>query len=165
MNLSIARCRRRSHLVEELVEAWQLEHESAMLARDVDEVIAECAEMGSLLRHAWDVTANSLFDGEIEDVDGVRTAVIGIIDRTTRAFRSVRKTADNLKALGYDIERDVELVGLMSTVDELRRAIDRDLPEANSHRIADSVAAFRRGDFQPIEDMLRDAQGHHSQAD
>ena len=53
MDMLIIRCRQRARLATELVDRWKVDHLQAMMACDVDELLAECSEVGRLVKRVW----------------------------------------------------------------------------------------------------------------
>lgn len=162
MTFLINRCRRRSYLVEELVDTLRDEHRDAIRACDVEEAVAECLELGELLQHAWAVARDVLFDGrdeQLEDMDGFREAVVSTLDRAIGVLPRVRKTAEQSMTQGYDVKRFGEFSKAFDILRALRADIDATWPAVDSQRIADSIASYHRGDHRSAEELLRDARG------
>ena len=68
MSLIVRRCLSRSRLLEELVEIWQIDHDRAMIARDVEELIQECLALNALWADAWKWVKNeAISTGPIGD--------------------------------------------------------------------------------------------------
>jgi hypothetical protein len=159
MNMLLIRCRRRTRVAEELLEQWQIDHAQAMLACDVDELLAEAVELGQLVKRCWTTSLNRLFAEQVEDVDGERRALHFIARRTLRLFRKVAKIADQTVKGGHALVNLADFTANFQNMRQLRLDIAEKWPTTNEQLLAESQAARLRGEYLSAEDWLRDAQG------
>src|SRR5262245_34600890 len=104
MSIFVRRYLGRSRLVEDLLEHWQVDHNDALFAQDVEALARECVELGKLTRHTWNLLVNHLFDGVILNLDEVGQTMDKSVQRTLGVFASVRKLIAEAKRRGFALE-------------------------------------------------------------
>lgn len=166
MSLLVRRCLSRSHLLEEFVETWQIDHKEAIYARDLDELVSECLELAVLLGRAWRSTVERLFD-ERERSDRVfasEEVIKGAIRRTVGIFKNVRKLIDEAERKGYSIDASPQFRAAALDVEQLEKETDEQWPPMDSELIRESREAFNQGEYQSAADLLHELQGGGAKA-
>jgi hypothetical protein len=159
VNNIINRFNRRIHLTEELVEeAAMRAHREAMVACDVDDLISECLESAALLRSVWAAVLDFLFSGDAGSIDELRPPLMGAIGREMHTHATLQTIAQKVTGAGYAIKRLPEYVESTNDLNVVKAEIEKKWPVVDREMIARSVAAYKRGDFQSSEDLLRETQ-------
>lgn len=160
MMFQLNRCRKRSHLAEELVEeVWLDDHRSPQFSSAVEDAISECLDLTGLLRRVWNSSRAQLFHEEIDDIDSAYLAMLNSIDRALGASKRLEDLAASLEEQSIDVHvADLRIA--VSQLQELRGEVEATWPVVDETMINESLAAYRRGEYQTAEDLLRVAQGH-----
>jgi hypothetical protein len=166
MNVIVDRCHRRARLAAELVEdAWLSNHNDATQAHAAEEMVGECLELHELLKHGWDQIYESLFNEEIDDLDGSYEAISGAVARAIQATNQALKMAKLATDRGFKIEKVTELADRVPKLEELRLEIETNWPKVDEQMMAESGAEYAKGNWKYVEELLRDAQGYGPAAD
>lgn len=160
----ITRCYRRARLTEELVEAWQFEHKEAMRARDAEDLICECLDLARLIQNAWQFTIDRLFEEEIDDLETIRKLLLDTNERALATLRRVQKMTSQTVVNGFAIDHLTKLNEPIQALAQLQVDMDKKWPKINPQMIADSMAAYERGEFKLSEDLLHESQSCGSEA-
>jgi hypothetical protein len=160
MSVLIRRCVKRSYLVEELVETWQIEHSQAMFARDLEELVQECLELSGLLTKGWQSAVHVLFDEQFDDLDTIGKMLKVAIDKSIGVFRKVEDLISEAIRKHYDIEGAEAFRRAVSDTVAMKKEVEKQWPAVNHRMIQESIAAYSRGDYQTAEDMLYGLEGH-----
>jgi hypothetical protein len=168
MSLAARRYLNRTHLVEQLTENWQFDHVEAMGARDLEELVEECLELDKLSKRAWKALVTLLFDPaeKSDKVFAGEALVRSAISRTIKVFRFVQKLIEDAESGGYTIAGAADFRKSFKEVLMLQKEIAEKWPTIDSGMIEESMAAYRRGEFQLAEDVLNELEeGGCSKAD
>ncbi len=162
MSFLINRCRARSHLVDQLVEAWQQDYKRAMLAVDLEEVMAECMELSKLLHHAWKRSFAMLFDEKAPlDIEAEREIMLAAVERAIATHQIVLESARVIKK-DYKVAGFDEFAESVPVLERLKATIEKKWPTVNNQRITESMSAYRKGEFVSPQDLLADASAKNT---
>jgi hypothetical protein len=167
LNLLVRRYLNRTHLVEQLVENWQLDHKEAMAARDLEELVSECVDLAALGRRAWRMLLSRMFDAQ-ERSDRVFAAedlIKSVIHRTAGIFAVIGKSIKDVERFGYVVEGATEFQKATHDVKQLETETAEPWPPIDPKLAQESLEAYKRGDYRLAEDILHELQGGGAQAD
>jgi len=148
-----------------LVEYWQTEHKDAMVACDVEELVSECLELDDLVQHAWKSLSDLLFDGKIDDVETIGDKMRMALAKTQNALSLVNDAVSAAESRGHNIAKAEDFRTIRQRMDLVAEEFKETWPTANPQLAQQSLAAYRRGEYQGTENLLRKAQGFGSQTD
>jgi hypothetical protein len=154
MSVLLQRCLKRSNLVEQLVEQWQVEHEEAMLARDVEELCGEAIELCRLCGHTWQELKTLLFANCITDTEATGRVALEGFENAGRAVRRVVRLLDDAIARGHGIGGAQELRRGMNDVHDIKERLLKKWPFIDHQMVERALAAYGRGEFQTAESLL-----------
>ena len=154
MSVLVHRCLGRSRLVEELVEDWQIEHKNVMLLRDVEELASECLELGKLVQHVWGVLSEELFDGRIEDLEGIGEEMRVAIEKTRHVVALVSNAICEVERKGYVSKQGADLRLAAHEIEQVAKDFKKTWPTANLQMAQESLTAYNRGEYQKAGDLL-----------
>jgi hypothetical protein len=154
----------RSHAVEELFENWQLAHHAAMLAGDVEELLAEWLDLCKLLKCTWETLYDALFEAKIFDFEMGEMLRL-VFGKTTEIGKKLGEWLAGAEQDGYRIENAATFRTALTSLEQLIEEIESKWPTIDHEMAAESLAAYHRGEYQTIEELLDEAQGHHSGSD
>jgi hypothetical protein len=161
MNSLINRCNRRAHLAEEIVEeAWLLDHRDVMLGHVFEDAVGECLDLNKLVRHVWVVALEMLFREEIHDIGGTKRALVVTVDRAISTMKRALDLVQGATAKYCSPAKVAELSAAVQSSENIRLEIDKKWPTANPQMVAESMAAYHRGECRPIEDWLSETQSN-----
>lgn len=165
MILILDRCLKRSHLVQELFERWQLGWQGALAASDVEELCAECADLCQLCKQTWQSLWHRLSELPVVEIESIGLVFQEIVDRSLEVATAVNKWADRVQKKQNAELATGQLPRRIGEVEEVKREIAEKWPFVDYAMVAESRAAFLRGDYQTAEELLHDLQGHCAAAD
>jgi hypothetical protein len=152
----ITRCVKRSHVVQELYENWQLAHKEAMFAGDVED---ESIELCRLLEHAWPTLVANLFTGPVFNIEATGRLFQQAIRRSIQVVRGVDRLVAEAERRSYTIQEAASLRSALAGIEKLDRAVEQKWPFVDGAMVAEARAAFGRGEYQTTEELLNAAQG------
>jgi hypothetical protein len=150
----------RTRAAEHLVEDWKKAHDEAMFAMDVEGMVRECVDLGALCQHAW----KSLWELIRRDpngiaVDEVEKSIKEALSKTLGLLRSVEGLVAEAKGKGFAIPNADALASTGQAVREISAKVDVVYPQVNEEQIRISREQFERGEYQTIEELIREVQG------
>ena len=154
-------CLRRSSLVKELVQRWQLEHEEAMAARDVEELVQEYLDLCRLLVRGWQGLYQRLFS-DLEDIDAAGERMLTAITQTLDVCGPIGDLIAKTKAAGYQIHGSEEFAKQVENLKALRAEVIKTWPTVDHKMIEESMAAYGRGEYRLAEDMIHELENGRS---
>jgi hypothetical protein len=150
----------RTRAAEHLVEDWKNKHDQAMFAMDVEEMVRECVNLDALCRHAWKTLWQLIRrDPNGAAVDEAKEPIQEALAKTQQVLHSVEGLVAEAKGKGLTISSAEELLGVARTVREISAKVKIVYPNPNWEQIRISQAEFERGEYQTIEELLREVQG------
>jgi hypothetical protein len=158
MSILARRCLGRSRLVAELVENWQLEHKQAMVARDVEELVLECVDLGKLIQHCGKSLFARLGEEDFVEIDEIGDTMRAAIAKSLLAFESVRDDVRMAEHKGFIIDNSVSLENVILELRQMEAEFKNNWPTVDRQQLADSLAAYNKGDYRMIEDLLNEAK-------
>lgn len=160
MNVLLDRCMRRSNLVHELYESWQLDHQEARYAADVEELCGEAVDLCRLCRHVWQTLWDELFKLLIYNPITTGLSFQKIIDRSTEVAASINGEAIKATNKGHKFAGAEQLADCVRDMEALKKEIADKWPFMNDDpdMAAESRAAILRGEYMTIEELLHAVQ-------
>jgi hypothetical protein len=162
MCILIHRCVGRSQVVEKLVEAWRADHEDAMFVRDLEELAAECIDLGQLLRHAWDSLLELLDDETFNKIGVTGKTFQGVLTKTLPLLREVQKWIAEATQKGYEVEQAVIFEQIIQQTERVLEQFKEEWPCVDHEIVRKSREDFLQGKYKTTEELLRDAQNSGS---
>jgi len=158
MSLIVRRCFSRSRLVEELVEAWQIDHTIAMLAHDAEELVQECLGLKDLIHGDWISIRDSVLTGEVCDEAVGRMGKMAV-EKSLLAMTEVKNLVLHAESMGFHVEGAQKLTDGIVETEKIRTNMLRLWPEIDKAAIEATLECYKRGDFKTVEDLLNESQG------
>lgn len=122
----VRRCSKRGRALTDLVEeVWLAEHRNASFARDLEDLVDECLQVGALAVRAWGDLADTLLSGAELDLDAIGCAFGEAIVRLERDFERVLRLAAEAHACGCDVKRTGELAASHQEIQGIKEEYDR----------------------------------------
>ncbi|HYV38142.1 MAG TPA: hypothetical protein VE988_20825 [Gemmataceae bacterium] len=166
MSLLVRRCLNHAHLLEQLVETWQFDHQADMCAHDLGELVSECLDQAQLCRRAWKSLLKKTFDEREPDdkIFAAEEAVKVSVQRAASAFKLIQKLVEFAEQDGKVVERAAEFKQAAHDLEALAKEVDQRLT-FDPKMFEESLAAFKRGEYVLIEDLIHELQGGSAKAD
>ena len=159
MSIFVRRYLNRSRSVEHLVEDWKLKHSHAIDVPDVEELVSECVDLGVLAKHAWQFLRQLLSsDPNGECIEEFGKVMKKAISKTLEVFATVQELVADVKTKGFTID-SAAIETTFQDVRQISAKLETIFPTYDKSLFEESRAAFERGDYIPIEDLIREAQG------
>jgi hypothetical protein len=160
MAVAIRRCLRRSAAVEALVEDWHIAdgegiaEREVTLASDLEELCHECLDLCALLRHTWAYATKAMFDGRLFKLDAIGSALKRSLDKALGAIGLVLAACEDATSRGAEIDGMQALQAGVNDMESIRQKLLAKWPFTDKKLIAESRAAFARGDYDDIGELL-----------
>lgn len=144
-------------LHDTLAEPWQMLHREAVRASVWDFLVARSLQLSENIDLAWAATCRELAAGEIEDVQGWRSALETVFDLTIAAAHLAHSRARAFQEKsGHVIERLEELTGLLRVLEQKRQRYLSRLSLLDEAVVAEGRAAYAAGDYPTAAAALAD---------
>jgi hypothetical protein len=164
MKLMVQRFLGRSRLAETLIENWRIAHQEETFATDVAALLGECLELRSLTRQTWSALLELLFSNEhnngIEVEEFGKTLKIALV-KTLEVFTTVQTLLEEAQQKGYTIGEAGQFAAIHQEVIQIKAEVGKAFPEYDRNMAEQARAAFHRGEYRTVEDLLREAQNNH----
>ncbi len=158
-------------VLEEMVESWKPDHEGAMLALDLEDLVVECLSAWEDIRRAWARTRRQASINRVWNLQEVGTGMLELLDRALRLLAEVAGLAERVaRDTGHTIEGSEGLPEAIREARELREHVhatwpwdDRPILKLDRRMIEESRAARARGESLPVADILAQLQANPSE--
>lgn len=159
MNILLRRYLGRTEFVEGLVEEWKRDHDDAMFAVAVDELVAECIDLGNLSKHAWGAFRQLLIhDPNAPIIDESGLVLMDALTKTLAVFQDVSVLRAEAIRRGHSIKDDSSFVTVLGEIKKINATVQEVFAPPDPKMIEESIAAFKRGECHTIEELIRAAQ-------
>ncbi len=159
MRSSVLRYLRRSSFVETLMEEWQLQHDEAMFVFDVEEFVSECIDLGNLSKHAWRSFHELLLtDPNAPVIDESGAVMKEALAKTLETFQAVNRLVDEASQKGHAVKDAAEFELVLHETIKISETVADIFAPPDPNMIEESIAAFKRGEYYSIEELIRAAQ-------
>jgi hypothetical protein len=159
MSILVNRCLRRTNLVGEIVEQWQLDHKTAMLALDTEELISEYLDLCQLLSESWKKLQDSLFGDAVFDFDKSGRILRSCVEKTMAIGATVHGIVAFATERGHVVERALEFEQSRLALAGLHNGMSMSFPVFDTKLSDTALADYQRGSFLYSEDLLNALQG------
>jgi len=129
-----------------------------MFARDLEELVNECVEMGTLIVRGWRSLLEQLFDEQVDEMDAAGEMMRNSIARALRTFRLIEDCVAKVENDSYNIEKSSSFRNIARELQEIQAEFERTWPRVNDDLIERSQAAYRRGEYRTTEELLGESQ-------
>jgi hypothetical protein len=158
MSILVQRYHRRIRLLQEMLEDWQIKHQQAMFARDLEELVQECLELRRLTDHVWGKLSDGLFSEEIENIDPAGRLMQFAVDKAVEVFEQIATLIRKADEGGYNIDASDDFSAAQARIKEIKTELAVQWPWSNHDLIQESLAAYKRGEHRTAEEMLRELE-------
>jgi hypothetical protein len=159
MSIFVERYLGRTQAVEDMVENWKVKHDEAMFVMDLDEMVRECLDLSALCQHVWKTLWQLLRrDPNGEAIDEAEESIKTALAKTQHIFQLVQDLVAQAHGKGYTIQNSEALPTAAEEVRAICAKIDVVYLPFNQEVADEAIAAFKRGECVPIEDLIREAQ-------
>ena len=162
---------RQAQAVGEELEAWKAEHRGAMRAGDVEGLIRALSRLTDELERTWEVVNQKARSGLLTDPEGAGRYFLEGNGHLLSAMIEFDSLARDSEAAGHPVENRSELLQQMSRVravgEAARKAwpwLDDLEPEPDPAQLAESEAAYQRGEYEDVRDIIRGLQSPRPEA-
>jgi hypothetical protein len=165
MDMLILRCRKRTQVAEDMAEQWKIAHVEAMAACDADELLAECIELGELIRRGWNRVLDRFFSENVKDVDGEGKSIKRLVKVVLRLYRRVATIANSVLRGGHDLDHVAKFRAIVENMQQLSVEIEKAWPKDDEELFAMSRAASERGELcSSLDQWLCNAKDEGAEA-
>ena len=159
MSIFVERYLGRTEAAEGMVENWKIKHDPTMLVMDVDEMVRECLDLSALCQHAWKILWQLLCrepnsDAAYEAEDPMKKALA----KTLHLFQSVQELVSQANCQGFAVQNAEAIATAVQAVHQISAKVDSVYPQMNEALAEEAIAAFNRGEYVSIEELIREAQ-------
>ena len=151
----------RTRAVENIarIDGWKKDHNDAMFALDVQDMLAEYIEHQEFLRRMWEDSLQRAIDGTLDNLDHAGEFLLDMFDRSLSAFEFAKSKADIAKSLGHTIERERAFRRGVTETRKLRHYIKKRWPFTDQEAMQDALRCYREGRSRPIRDIIQEIRG------
>lgn len=155
-------CKGQARTIEDVVCAWMSDHHEAMGVRDVEDVIELCLSLRDILislnKDAWEQLLANKLRNVIQAGDILQKTVVQVL--TT--LESVHdEGVQGARQKGYEVDNADRLDEAIEQVRRLKQDFEARWPFFDQRQLGESRANIARGEYQTVEEILGELQGHH----
>jgi len=153
-------------VLEEVVGSWKRNHEDALRALDVEDLITGCLSCWEEIRHAWVRTRRLATLNRLEDLQEVGTTMLDLLSRCIRLLGDIASLAEIVaRDMGYALEGRENLPEVIREAENLREHVNKTWPwdhrpvlSLDRTMAEQSRSARARGESQDVADILAGLQ-------
>lgn len=153
-------CRGRVQAIAEAAAAWKLDHDDAMKARDIEDLVHEYLWVTDFLeewnKQAWELLFANKLANVHETGESLMNSLASVVDVFPRVKDGLRWAEDK----HYTVDKAEELERATNRLQKMLADVQRRWPFISLEQVEASRASLTRGDSYTAEDFLRDLQNH-----
>jgi hypothetical protein len=131
---------------------------------DVNEMIEEFIRSWTLFKTDYEKTKTLLFNGEIKDVEATGRGLLEAIDAGQKAADSLDEIRGTLQGEGRLLDAEAEFNRAKADLHALKERLLAKWPFVDLQMVGESRAAYARGEFQSIEEIIDELERQDSAA-
>jgi hypothetical protein len=161
-------CRSRSRAAEFLggeFDAWQKAHADALAARDVEDWIAECIQLGETTLELSSRTRQLLRANSLTDPQEAGESLLILFDVTINVFDRVQAALESSKNNGHTIDNRGVFKEFRTRLLQGRDRLRTRWPWIDQAMWDRTAAAIANGEYQTAEEIVHELQGGGAEAD
>src|SRR5438067_1292082 len=149
-NIVVRKFLGRSRLAEELVEDVLItDHQNAMFARDVEELVAECLELEKMSQETWKYVLGLLFSDEFtNDLGELGGMMNTATSKISYVFGQVQDLLEKAEKQGYPIKEASDFKLAWRAIEQIKNDTKKKFPPLDEKTIRESLETYQRGDYQ-----------------
>lgn len=161
----VRKCLGSARCAETLVEDFLIgEHRIAMFALTVQDLVTECLELEKESKNAWNYVLGMLFsDAHTNDIDELGCTMKIATSKLAYVYGCVEELVKRAEKQGHEINSSVDLTLARREIQKINEDAELKFPPVNERMVKESLEAFRRGEHESPEDLLRESQALSSQ--
>jgi hypothetical protein len=149
--------------LRQTVEAWQAEHNSAMAARDAEELVRFCLDLPAKGEALWNAEHERAVLTQGLDVSALQAMRRGL-EQTfadyVRMAEAVRVQAvETASRTGHEVDGLGKLEGAIGALKRLQELVVEQWPVCSPEEMVEVRAQIARGEFIDVEDAFADMAG------
>ena len=154
MRIKNAICRARARAIQDEVDAWKLDHDDAMEAWDIQDLVAECIALrkyvGTWKDEAWQL----LMANKLKHVQATGEILKRQIAHVESLINLVENCVKSAMARGWKFDKTDELKEAKATIAVMRADFEKRWPFIDPEQVKRSREDFDRGKYQPAKEIL-----------
>ncbi|HZZ77510.1 MAG TPA: hypothetical protein VFE62_03265 [Gemmataceae bacterium] len=166
MGIDVQRFLYRARTVDALVHDWTNSHDKATFEVDVEALASECIDLAKLCVAGWERVRELLRDDPNgREVEHAGNTMKSTVARTLQIVTSVQNLIATAVRQGITIKAASDLETSARQIREVGAGIDMMFPALDKKLADESLAAYNRGEYQTIEDLIDEAHCHRVRTD
>jgi hypothetical protein len=149
---------------EAAVEAWKAEHQEAMRARDLEDLVRSCLDYPAILMRVCNATFAKMRDGALEAPNETRQALHDFFEKTLDYLRGIRDLAARFQRDGHLIAGLTELENALEQCRALKERIFEFWSPFTSQDVAEGLAEHARGECLELDEAFAQIAGVSKEA-
>ena len=159
MAIKCVLCRGKTRTIVEAVQSWKADHETAMDARELDDIVAECISAQSFLSSWVEGTWQQLFANCLDDPQTTGTHLREATDQALEVSEVVGGCIQEVEAHGYKIAAAATFQQGVEMIRHLRGDIAQRWPWMDERLALEALADYQAGRSQTAEEILDELHG------
>lgn len=159
MRIKNAICRALARAIQDEVDAWKLDHDDAMQAWDIQDLVAECIALrkyvGTWKDEAWQL----LMANKLKHVQATGEVLKRQLSHVEYLINLVENCVKSAAARGWEFDKAQELRDAKTAVAAMGADFEKRWPFVDAEQVKRSREDFDRGRYQPAEEILGELQG------
>ena len=166
MRLLARRCLCRARAVEALFEDWKTNPSHASLANDLDQLSCESGAAVEIVSQAWQTLRELLLkDPNCDEIEPAGQTLKLVFTKLLSVLDAIRNAMDEAMSRRQQVIGSEKLQSVMESLRAIRTKVEAAFPQFDTSSDEEDIAAFKRGEFLTIEEMIREVQSSGVGAD
>lgn len=108
------------------------------------------------MQHVWTSLLDQLFTEQIDDIDATGDTMKHALTRAGRIFETVRGFVTDAERKGHQVQAVSEFEHAVRETLRVMADLEQKWPSVDPRLVEESLAAYKRGDYRTIEDLLHE---------
>ena len=149
-------------VVEEAVESWKTDHDAAMAACDLEEIIRICLDVNARVEEWARVLWDKGFQGKISNPEESGKTLLKVLKSGIEAWQALVEGVEDYTAQGYVLENAGQVPAALNRVRALHDDFAARWPFVRKEDVERGAGEIAAGKCVTGGDLLRELQGHSS---
>jgi hypothetical protein len=144
--------------IQDAVHCWKADHDNAMAACEVEDLVNECLGARDILRQWLEASIKRALAGTIRDFDNAGYDLRDALETGLRRIKSVRECVERVERLGYTVENSDELDRADREITEMHDRLMREWPFATVDVVNQSITDYKEGRYRSAMEIFDELQ-------
>ncbi len=147
-------------VIEEAVESWKADHDAAMAACDLEEIIRICLDINARVAEWVRVLWNTGFQGKVSNPEESGKSLLKVLRAGVEAWQALVEGVEDYTAQGYVLENAEQVPAALKEIRALHDDFAARWPFVRKEDVERGAREIAAGKCVTGEELLRELHGH-----